>query len=267
MKNNVKTKIIIGVVFAVILALLIAAFFLTRRGDGEVRSAYDYSKTTVTTQTTTQKNTLKASSNKVVVPAAYVNILNRYQDALKAKSDLNTLRRSGLSTLLTEMYEDEPQENVGFFIDDFNGDGTTDLLIGVIDGYDHFPYAVLDYYTLDNYGKAYSVFRSVDGDYYTVCTKARVLEKVKDDFGFTAWYLYGFNSNGMQLQFKEGLLRDKVTDPKNPWYKTKDMDGNSSNDESISTKAGETRQTQFDNARVQVDFVPFSQYDRSNKAK
>ena len=84
--------------------------------------------------------------------------------------------------------------------------------------------------------------------------------KVSDDKEFTAWYLYGLNSNGMALTFKEGLLRDKYANKKNPWFKAEDMDGNTKNDTKVSNDAGKKRQKQFDNARVQLDFIKFSKF-------
>ena len=44
MKRNVKMKILIAVVFTILILALIAGFFMNRRGDGEVRSAYDGGK-------------------------------------------------------------------------------------------------------------------------------------------------------------------------------------------------------------------------------
>ena len=86
------------------------------------------------------------------------------------------------------------------------------------------------------------------------------MEKISDNKEFTAWYLYGLNSNGMALTFKEGLLRDKYANKKNPWFKAEDMDGNTKNDTKVSNDAGKKRQKQFDNARVQLEFIKFSSF-------
>ena len=263
MKQNVKTKLIIALVLLVILAALIAGFFLSRRGDGEVRSAYDITKTT-----TAPEETTKPVKKKVVVPGAYVPILNRYQDALEAKSNLYALRKAGLSTLLTEAYDGEDaQKNVGFYVDDYNDDGTTDLVIGFVEGYQHYPYAVLDYYTIDNDGNAVNVFQSQPRDYYTAVTKARFLEKLSDRKQYTAWYLYGLNNNSTNLTFSEGLLRDYTANKEEPWFKAGDLDGKTANDKHLKTDAGKNRQKQLDNARVQLDYTAFSKYNRANKAK
>lgn len=263
MKQNVKTKLIIALVLLVLLAVLIAGFFLSRRGDGEVRSAYNYTTTTKVAEETT-----KPAKKKVVVPGAYVSILNAYQDALENKSNLYALRKAGLSTLLTEGYEgDNPQKNVGFYVDDYNDDGTTDLIIGFVDGYEHYPYGVLDFYTLDTEGNAVNVFQSQPRDYYTAVTNARFLEKLSDRQQYTAWYLYGLNNNGTNLTFKEGLLRDYTANKTEPWFQAEDMDGKTANDKHLKTDAGKKRQKQLDNARVQLDYTAFSKYNRANKAK
>lgn len=263
MKQNMKIKLIIALVLVLILAILIAGFFLSRRGDGEVRSAYTYTTTTKVSEETT-----KPAKKKIVVPGAYVTILNKYQDALTAKSNLYSLRKAGLSTLLTESYEgDDPQKNVGFYVDDFNDDGTTDLVIGFVEGYEHYPYAVLDFYTLDNDGNAVNVFQSQPRDYYTAVTKARFLEKISDRQQYTAWYLYGLNNNGTNLTFAEGLIRDYNVNKEEPWFKAEDMDGRTANDKHLKTEDGKKRQKQLDNARVQLDYTAFSKYNRANKAK
>ena len=38
------------------------------------------------------------------------------------------------------------------------------------------------------------------------------------------------------------------------------MDGNTKNDTKVSNDAGKKRQKQFDNARVQLDFIKFSKF-------
>ena len=153
MKRNVKMKILIAVVFTILILGLIAGFFMNRRGDGEVRSAYDYTKVTTVTATkkapkTTKKatttTTLKKNQKKVTIPGTYVPIMNKYQEALSKKWSNQTCLQNGVSNVLPELYEGTPLENVGFWVGDYNGDGTTDLIIGVVDGYQHYPYAILD---------------------------------------------------------------------------------------------------------------------------
>ncbi len=284
MKRNVKMKILIAVVFAILILALIAGFFMNRRGDGEVRSAYDYARKTTVSATkkaekttvkesgkTTKKanskksdtatTTLKKSQKKVTIPGTYVGILNDYKEALTKKWGNQACLQNGVSNVLPELYEGTPIENVGFWVGDYNGDGTTDLIIGVVDGYSHYPYAILDYYTLDNNKQAYNVFQSQPKDYFSAISGKRIMEKVSDDKEFTAWYLYGLNSNGMALTFKEGLLRDKYANKKNPWFKADDMDGNTKNDTKVSNDAGKKRQKQFDNARVQLEYIQFSKFN------
>ena len=269
MKRNVKMKILIAVVFTILILGLIAGFFMNRRGDGEVRSAYDYTKVTTVTATkkapkTTKKatttTTLKKNQKKVTIPGTYVPIMNKYQEALSKKWSNQTCLQNGVSNVLPELYEGTPLENVGFWVGDYNGDGTTDLIIGVVDGYQHYPYAILDYYTMDNNKQAYNVFQSQPKDYFSAISGKRIMEKISDNKEFTAWYLYGLNSNGMALTFKEGLLRDKYANKENPWYKADDMDGNTKNDTKVSNDAGKKRQKQFDNARVQLEFIKFSSF-------
>lgn len=291
MKPNVRYKIIIALVFLLLIAALIFGFFNSRRGNGEVQSAYDYTRATTVTaaKKTTKKADTKADDKKdtgkttkkaettteklangkkrITVPGTYVSVLNRYQDALKAKSNETACLKAGVSTLLPELYEGNPQDNVGFYLNDFNGDGTMDLIIGVMKGYSHYPYAILEYFTLDNNGDAYSVFRSEPEDYYTLCNKAQVLEKATDGDKYTVWYLYGFNSNGMSLTFKQGLLRDKYANAKSPWFLAKDLDGDSSNDKHLKKEDGKARQADLDASRRQLTFTKFSSYNRANKAK
>ena len=275
MKRNVKMKILIAVVFTILILGLIAGFFMNRRGDGEVRSAYDYTKVTTVTATkkapkTTKKadskkatttTTLKKGQKKVTIPGTYVPIMNKYQEALSKKWGNQACLQNGVSNVLPELYEGTPLENVGFWVGDYNGDGTTDLIIGVVDGYSHYPYAILDYYTMDNNKQAYNVFQSQPKDYFSAISGKRIMEKISDNKEFTAWYLYGLNSNGMALTFKEGLLRDQYANKKNPWYKADDMDGNTKNDTKVSNDAGKKRQKQFDNARVQLEFIQFSKFN------
>ncbi len=209
----------------------------------------------------TATTTLKKSQKKVTIPGTYVGILNDYKEALTKKWGNQACLQNGVSNVLPELYEGIPLENVGFWVGDYNGDGTTDLIIGVVDGYSHYPYAILDYYTMDNNKQAYNVFQSQPKDYFSAISGKRIMEKISDNKEFTAWYLYGLNSNGMALTFKEGLLRDQYANKKNPWYKADDMDGNTKNDTKVSNDAGKKRQKQFDNARVQLEFIQFSKFN------
>ena len=284
MKRNVKYKILIAAVLLVLLAVIIAAFFMGRSGNGGIQSAYDYSVTRTTTQVTaektkkadakktdtkatTKKTTLASGKKTVTIPGVYAGVLSKYQEALNGKWGVQALRRAGLSTLLPELYEGKPLENIGFLVEDFNGDGDDDLIIGVMDGYKHYPYAVLDYYTLDNNGDLYNLFQSQPKDYYAACTKARFLEKATDGNNYTAWYLYGLNSNGMAMTFKEGLLRDRIANAEKPWYQASDLDGDTSNDKHVKNNVGTARQKQLDNARIQLKYISFAKFATAKPAK
>lgn len=292
MKSNVKTKLIIAVCFVVIIAALIAWFFISRSGDGQgMQSAYNFTttRTTVTTTqkttkktdsktttkkgattTTTKKNaskttTKKSTGKKIVVPAQYASILNKYQDAINAKSNAATLKQQKLSPVLAACYGVNPDINLGFYVDDYNGDGVTDLLIGTTDKSQSYDFVILDYYTLKN-GKAVRVFQSQSNkDYYCAVTNGRILEKATDGSSYSAWLLYEFNAKGTALKIKNGVISDKTANAKKPWFKTTDTDGDTSNDTAISTEAGQKRKKQLEDACTQLDFIQFSKYNRANK--
>lgn len=255
MKRNVKMKLVISLVVIVLLVALIVGFFMSRRGDGEVRSAYDYNKTATVSKAPSKQSTSKASDQNA--SAKYEKVLTQYQNALQKKSNQDTCKKEKLSTLLPKLYEGIPLKNVGYWIGDYNGDGTTDLIIGVTEDYNHFPYAILAYYTLDSDQKVVNVFRSTPSDYYTAISKKRIMEKVSDQ-DLTAWYLYHLNVKGTDVTFREGILRDKSSNE--AWYQAEDTNGDFSSSPKLSKSVGKDQQKSYDDSRLQLSYTAFNDY-------
>lgn len=103
--------------------------------------------------------------------AAYAPVLERWRTALTERWDNGTLYDAGMGDLMADCYGDAPQQNVGYALQDLDGDGREELLIGTIGAeegsfYDRLALAL---YTLDDTGAPQEVFVTIARSrYYTM---------------------------------------------------------------------------------------------------
>lgn len=131
------------------------------------------------TEPITEPTTLPTTepvAEPVTEPAAepastpYADLIETYRQALSSRFDPAALMQNDLSILLADCCGSDPFANVGYWIDDLDGDGTAELLILSADTLDPF-YAclALDLYTLDPNGGPIKLISSTERDRF-YCT-------------------------------------------------------------------------------------------------
>ncbi len=90
----------------------------------------DDAQVTAPVQDETQNSDASGAENSGAAVNAYAGILDSYYEALVGKWDESKLLSSGLSELCTACYDGGVLQRVGYALQDLNGDGSPELLIG-----------------------------------------------------------------------------------------------------------------------------------------
>jgi len=102
------------------------------------------------------------------IPAAYAELLARYAEAINGQWGGEDLSNNGMSIMLWNCYGGMPLENIGYLVDDLDGDGRQELAIGVTEVFidEFYSKLVFDLYTLAPDGSAQQLFSSIERDRY-----------------------------------------------------------------------------------------------------
>lgn len=100
--------------------------------------------------------------NLETVPAVYQQILDRYGKALRENWSGQQLVDAGMNLMI----RDVASETVGYALEDLDGDGTPELILGAVSGDEFYGKLVFQLYTLDDSGAAVQVLGSMDRDCY-----------------------------------------------------------------------------------------------------
>lgn len=148
-----KAKIILTALI-LIFALLLAVFF-AGRNSREQQGADAVESTAVQAVAVTEEP---------VQESPYANILTAYAQALREGWDGAELMEAGLNYLAAEF--EDPVEDVGFLETDLDGNGTAELLIGVLTEDPFYGKMILSLYALDDDGAPILVFDSTERSRY-----------------------------------------------------------------------------------------------------
>jgi len=97
--------------------------------------------------------------NALPIEKLYVPVLDQYVYAIQNEIDRQTLVDLNLNVMIADA--DKPQlEHIGYLIDDLDGNGIPELIVGTINGEDYFKNLIFDIYTLDEAGYPKLLFRS-----------------------------------------------------------------------------------------------------------
>lgn len=97
---------------------------------------------------------------------AYAVVVGEYYTAMEEEWDASALMDAGLNYMIAECYQNNPLENIGYAIIDFDGDGIEELLIGAMVEDEFYSNMIFELYTLDDKGVHRLVFDSSERNRY-----------------------------------------------------------------------------------------------------
>ena len=232
--------------------LLIFAMLLSLAACGSNPSAPTTAPETVpVTEAPTETAQTEAPTEVPVVTAKplYGEILDGYFDALLQGFGPQEYMDRGLNYLVGMVAD---VNKVGYAMDDVDGDGVSELMIGSVDeGLIYAMYTVKD-------GQETQIIDAMERSTYQLTSDGLILNR-----GTNGAASYGYNlyrlENG-SLQFQDALVFDAAKDEKNPWFYTKNPDWDQDALESVDTEVGETTEQDLLESTVKISFIPFSQY-------
>lgn len=206
------------------------------------------------TETTPQEPATETTEEPTEVPTVmakplYGEILDSYFDALLQGFDPLQYEEKGLNSL-PGMIKDVTQ--VGYCMEDLDGDGSSELLIGAVD--EPFIYAM---YTVKD-GQEVQVIDAMERSTYELTSDGLILNRGSNGAASYGYNLYSFASG--ELVFQDGLVFDAGKDEQNPWFYTKSEAWDSDALEPIDTATAEATEQDLLDSVVPVSFIPFSQY-------
>ena len=208
-----------------ICCLAILLIIATLAGCGPADPAPTPGATTVTTQPTTGP----VRDEAYYLNTVYAAQIRRYYTAVMDLWDIGMYLENGMSPLPVNYCAGNPLENVGFGLVDLDGDGVWELIIGATK--DH---AVFEIWTMENGAPVMLAQSGSDNRYLLLRTQEQTWQIVNEATNNIASFAtYYMTLEGGKLKVVQGVVFDAFADEENPWFLTKDLDWDVSNDTPI----------------------------------
>ena len=196
------------------------------------------------------------------IEQVYAQQIGRYYTALAEKWEASTYFDNEMSTLPSNYYDGEPMDNVGFSLVDLDKDEVPELVIGAILYAEKNP-AVFEIWTVAEGEPVMLVQGSADNSY--------ALQYLKEE---QSWQLAHEATNNVAsrgtyylklkdgaLEVVEGIVFDAFADEENPWFRTKDLDWDTSNDEHIDEKTAASVTDANRALYTAPEYLPYASYE------
>lgn len=86
----------------------------------------------------------------LTVEEAYAVVIGKYYTAIEQQRDSAALMEDNLNYMVSECYGDDPLKNIGYMIEDIDGDGIEELLLGALVDDSFYGKMIFALYTLDD---------------------------------------------------------------------------------------------------------------------
>lgn len=164
----------------------------------------------------------------------YPDQIRRYYTPLAEQWGEGQYFENELSSMPFYYYGDSPLDNVGFTFEDLDGDGDFELIIGAILGAETDP-AIFEIWTLND-GVPTLLLQGASRNrlylqhneelrQWTICQEA--------SNGAANFAHYYMTLNDGKIDAVQGVICDGFASPENPWFMTRDLDWDISNDTPI----------------------------------
>ncbi len=181
--------------------------------------------------------------------------------ALSEEWSVDKCFENEISSLITNHYDGNALKNVGYALEDLDGDGKEELLISAVskDSSDGMLY---DVYSAPD-GKVVHVLSGHDRNrYYLQWLEegAYMIANEASNSAFnSAWYYYSLTAG--QLELMQGVVYNAEADENNPWFLTYDEDWDVSNDTHDVDGMAESIIEAYMRNYTTLEYIPFSDYD------
>lgn len=216
-------------------------------------------ETAAPTETTAAPETTEATEEPTEVPTVmakplYGEILDSYFDALLQGFDPSQYEEKGLNYLVGTVGD---VTKVGYCLEDLDGDGNTELLIGAVgDPYIYAMYTVKD-------GEEVQVIDAGERNTYRLGSDGAFINQGSNSAFQSGTFLMIFENGALKLQ--DGIVYDASVDEKNPYFY---VSGDSFDPETWDTGAYDALETsqaeallkQLDDGVRPISYMPFSEY-------
>lgn len=191
----------------------------------------------------------------------YKEQLDLVYQALSQKWSLDQYFENQISSLIANHYEGNPLDNVGYALEDLDGDGKAELLISAVS-------------KEASGGMLYDVYTAPEGEvvqllsghernrYYLQWSEEGVYmiaNEASNSAFNSAWYYY-IVAEG-KLELVQGVVFDAAEDEKNPWFLTNDEDWDASNDKHDTEGVAQSIIDAYRNSYTTLEYTPFSEYE------
>ena len=199
------------------------------------------------------------------IEEVYSQQIERYYTPLRELWDAGKYLDNGLSLLPSYYCTGNPLDNVGYGLVDLDGDGSLELVIGAILNADKDP-SVFEIWTLVN-GEPVMLVQSGSDNRHMLQHveeegKWYVVNEVSINIASHATYYLKLEAGELKLQ--QGVVFDAFVSEENPWFLTKDLDWDVSNDTPIDE---ETANAILDSNRALYtapDYFTYTSYQAEN---
>ena len=165
-----------------------------------------------------------------------------------------------ISSLISNHYEGNALENVGYALKDLDGDGKEELLISAVSR-DSSGGMLYDVYSAPN-GKVVHVLSGHERNRYYLQSMeegAYMIANEASNSAFNSACYYYCLASG-QLELIEGIVYDAEADENNPWFITYDEDWDVSNDTHDVEGIAESIIEAYAKNYTTLEYSPFSEY-------
>ena len=191
----------------------------------------------------------------------YKEQMDLMYQALSSEWSVNQYFDNDISSLISNHYEGSPLDNVGYALEDLDGDGKEELLISAVS-------------KEASGGMLYDVYTAPDGEVVHVLSGHErnrfylqwleegtymIANEASNSAFNSAWYYYSMIEG--QLELMQGVVFNAAENEENPWFITYDEDWDASNDTHDADGMAESIIDANTKLYTTLEYIPFSEYN------